>query len=207
MYKNLFLCHFQIPGDEVHLPIRLHWEPMHNLMAQEFEKKGLPILEYTAFISLVATYFPHVKLPRNSRLGKCVQCSNFVQRRLNCSSKKRAAKLAEKRAKHLHKVMEERQGYWSRIQQAQQHPERYMSVILDQSEPVQLPALAYFPKSWIKLQKRMPMHVGGLIDHYFGKYIYYYPQFTFGKGPDLFYLFYNYFYLYFFKNKRIIGTR
>jgi len=151
-------------------------------MAQQLADGGL---EYSSFLELVHSYFPHVKLPKNSRLGKCLQCSEFIRRKLKATSITEASKIAQQRTAHLTEMFEERQAYSSRAHEAKTFPHQAMSVIIDQSDAIQLPAVAYYPKAWIKLQKRMPMHVGGLIDHWFGNRIYFHPQPCFGKGANL----------------------
>jgi hypothetical protein len=70
-----------LPDGTIHMPISLTWLEIHALCTNA-HLDSIPLLSYSAMLQHLASHFPHVKLPKNSRLGKCCACIEFAQQRL-----------------------------------------------------------------------------------------------------------------------------
>ncbi|KIC70665.1 hypothetical protein DB44_GU00010 [Candidatus Protochlamydia amoebophila] len=71
----------RLPDATIHLPISLTWREVHSMCANA-HPSTVPVLTYSAMLKHIASHFGYVKLPKNSRLGKCSACIDFAQQQL-----------------------------------------------------------------------------------------------------------------------------
>ncbi|MHB1800017.1 MAG: hypothetical protein ACYCUI_17315 [Vulcanimicrobiaceae bacterium] len=153
----------------IHLPISLTKKDIHSLMIEQ--EADISHLSYSAFCEMWKTYFSHVKQPQGCHLGKCLECISLASSRLRAHSEEEVIAYQEKKKKHLTLIMSEREAYRKRIGLAKSQRSSYMSMIMDFSNPIQLPYKCPVPKSWIQYSNRLHVMVNGLINHGRGKHI------------------------------------
>jgi len=174
----------RLPEATFPVPISLTWRDVHSMCATA-HPPTVPVLTYSAMLKHLASHFAFVKLPKNSRLGKCSVCIKFAQQRLRAKSPLEAAQFASARTQHLTLSSAERLSYKDRCHQAKSRPSVYMSLIIDYSNPLPLPTHSPVPKAWMHYGNRFTMVLGGLIDHSHGKHLFLHPQPFWPKDANL----------------------
>ena len=167
------------------LPAILSWEVLHEAMVKKLSAERKSGLEYSAFRKMITDHFPDVGINKYCRLGKCTTCCSLIGKHLSAETRKQGLEYQQKRSSHLELVRMEKAAYYARAALGQNYPDEHVSLIIDFSDTLHLPLFNPFPKAWMKLQKRFPIHIGGIIDHGRQNVLFHHPGEQFGKGPNI----------------------
>ena len=77
----LAVCDHMPTKNEYHLPCFLQWKDVHNELNTYLGSKGMKKYSQPQFHHLMKSHFPHVKLPKYTRLGKCDLCLMLKDRK------------------------------------------------------------------------------------------------------------------------------
>ena len=161
-YKSM--CDQMPTKDEFHLPNYMLWKDICrdlNIYLMEHNQRQITI---SYFYRLHKKYFPKVKAPKYTRLGKCDTCVQLKEAKTIEKDPKRQKELHGQLLEHNRKQMQERFEYKSRCIQAEQQPDQYLSIIVDGMTITKIPLKMPMPKG-ASQQERLKLHIHGLIDH------------------------------------------
>ena len=109
-----------------------------------------PVYEYSSFIAFISKYFPNVKWPRKTRLGRCNTCVQLKDSIEKAKTKANRNQLKKLLAEHLEWERGQKLEYSKRAADAKQHPGELLSIALDSADSLFLPQMHPPPKSWFR---------------------------------------------------------
>ena len=172
----LAVCDHMPTRNEYHLPCFLQWKDVHNELNTYLGSKGMKKYSQPQFHHLMKSHFPHVKLPKYTRLGKCDLCLMLKDRKSKATTEEERLQVQQEIILHNANQMNERIQYKQRCLKAgislltqnltdvEQYPTDYLSIIIDGMNTVLFPVSIPTPKSSSRVE-RMKLHIHGIIDH------------------------------------------
>ena len=125
-------------------------------MNEEFPSQSL-------FLHIWNTEYPHLKIPKAIRMGKCDVCEKYDHLIANEKSKQVVKKLYDARLSHHLKFQQERDWLTVLTMTAQDYPSTVHYICTDYMNPIKLPHFCELPKSCFS-KRRPKMEVFGLVD-------------------------------------------
>jgi hypothetical protein len=174
----------KMPQGQIHLPVSMSWTEVYKRFCSQ-QPVDVPLLGASTFHALIARSFSHVKCPRAGRLGKCMDCLAFNERKLSCKSDAGVSQIIMEKKAHLTIVQQDRLAYQTQRDLAKSTHKFIWSCIIDYSQPVMMPTHYPVPKNWLRYGNRYILSVGGLIDHSTGNHFYFHPKGFWPKDPNL----------------------
>lgn len=166
----------------IHLPSYLSKMELYRQCVEELQRSlGSIDISIAQFYSLWGNLFSEVKIPQQTRLGRCNDCVSYETNMKNASTEEEGQLLVTLRRDHLGLVREERMHLANRKLVASTNPDKYHHIIMDGMTMVYMPNIQPIPKG-ASQEPRFKFHVTGIIDHTFHKrYMYFSPSTLEGK--------------------------
>lgn len=156
------VCEQQPDSNEVHTVERYKKIDIFDVMISEmrysYSQSDLPSSQL--FYQVWKKDFPHLKIPKECRLGRCDECSTLTESIRTSSGKVRASYLAKKLA-HNRDCNAEREEMTKLHSRSIANPSEWTCLCTDWSNPHFMPHLARQPKGWMT-KKRLKYHVFGI---------------------------------------------
>ena len=138
-----------VDPDVFYLPMLVIRCDIYDEMCKEMylnEDQAIPSL--STFYYTWTKFFPNLKTPRKTKLGRCDFCTTMQNQMMRCNSITKQ-QLRVKQAKHLQQMNYERARYYIRRGSAEVVNKTVTSLILDYCDPIKVPHQSIFPKSWL----------------------------------------------------------
>jgi len=148
--------------DNIYLPQAMRKVDMYASFSEELSGvDSMTVPSEDCFNKCWAAFFSHVKLPRNTKLGKCSTCTKIDQARKKCTAETRLALVKEKIA-HISDTTLDRSMLSDRRGEASAYPREVvvvevvvvLSIIIDWADPLKIPHQKNFVKTWLTKCKR-----------------------------------------------------
>jgi hypothetical protein len=155
----------QPDSEEIHLVERTTKIAMHEAMVAELGLVEDPedIPSYPTFTRTWRKHFPHLKIPKECRLGRCDVCEELSEKIKKSRGQKRDRYLTQK-AQHVHQCKQERLEVEAKLQRARTHPEDWTCIATDWCNPHYMPHRSRTPKTWFT-KRRLKYHVFGICNY------------------------------------------
>ncbi|XP_063964995.1 uncharacterized protein LOC129278782 [Lytechinus pictus] len=159
--------------DKIHLPSCLTRASVHQIMKEELEDLGEEVCCKEHFYRIWKKEMSHLTIPKVNRFSKCDICTQLKQSIERTNDKQARKALQQQREDHLTQQKTERMKYYKHAQKARQHPEKYISIIIDgmDQQSTSIPKFYRTAKS-ISSAWRLPSHVTGTIVHGRGQHMF-----------------------------------
>lgn len=185
-----FSSYIELMGDKmpntnaIHLPHTLSWTDLWTKMVEDLRRYELPSVSFATFRALMKQHFSYVHKYRRHRLGRCDTCCKLDLQLHQAATDNARQHIVSLLRTHLQLIFQQRQAYYKKRLMAQAEPTQFMSIIIDYSDSLELPAVARLPKSWAR-KHRIPLQICGIINHglRLGQLRVHWP--VYGKGPNL----------------------
>jgi len=123
----------------------------------------------STFHAVWRQHFPHVKIPKEPRQGKCDVCTSLKQQiQAPGSPSKTKQELQQFLEAHRQEVVKERNLYWVRRDLAIGQPSLFVSLIMDGMEPLQERSREH--PFWLAKVQEWDVHSGEALLHWFGQH-------------------------------------
>ena len=131
-------------NSEIHLPMAIRKVDLHARMLRELRISHPHLQEgdfpgELLFRKVWKKDFPHVKVPKRTRLGKCDHCCLLNKKREGPLNRLELMQVKRQYFEHIQSVRDERTLYYQRQSKAIIRPYRYTSLILDYAQKMFLP--------------------------------------------------------------------
>ena len=156
------VCEFQPDSEEIHMLERLKkvdvYESCIHDLQQAYSPDELP--GYSTFSNVWKKNYPHLKIPKHCRLGRCDVCCDLDEQIKNATGRNRRA-LLDKKTWHKHLCNKERSHMTACHARARAEPLEWTCLCTDWSNPHQMPHMAHQPKGWMT-KKRLKYQLFGI---------------------------------------------
>lgn len=169
-------------SNEIFLPIYIRVTDLYRSFIRDTPSDQH--VSFHTFCIVWAKHFRHVKIPKNTRLGKCDYCTKLKMRRYKVKCRAEREEVEQEMKEHTELHTKERIEYHTRRQQARIQPDTYMSLIIDNKNAISLPFKKATPKSWMTL-KLLKAHITGVINHGMGVRELNFTLDTYPQGPNM----------------------
>ena len=197
-------CEQQPDSEEVHLPERTYKADVYEEMVNDL-KKTLPTSEipaYQTFCTAWRKHYPHLKIPRVNRLGRCDVCCSFAEK-IKVAVGRGKSRLCAELQKHRAQTRAERKQISLLHEKTKDDKEMWTSVCTDWSAPHFMPHRPSQPKGWMA-KKRPKYHLFGLVNRSHNQ-LYLLPHFDFWTHDANLHLSFLYVYIQKMKQQNLLG--
>lgn len=151
--------------EEIHLVERTTKISVYEGMVAELSPLEDPddIPSYPTFTRTWRQKFPHLKIPKECRLGRCDDCDDLSEKIKTSRGQRRQRYQQEKRT-HNNTVKVERLEMEAKLKRAQTHPDDWTCLATDWCNPHQMPHKSRTPKTWFT-KRRLKYHVFGICNY------------------------------------------
>jgi len=136
----------QPDSDEIHCPHSCLKIDLYQQFKNDCTEIVVP--HPNTFLTVWRQKYPHLKIPKNSRLGKCDICVSLQQEKLLLTHSTKSAYQLRKR-EHLQIIVRERFANSNRIVRSFTYPFSTTVLGIDRMNALQLPQQHPYPKSWM----------------------------------------------------------
>ncbi|XP_030853406.1 uncharacterized protein LOC105447505 isoform X3 [Strongylocentrotus purpuratus] len=176
MWLDMFCRRFgdKMPGQmKIHLPSCLTRASVYQTMKEEMEDHGEHVCSKVHFFRMWRKEMSHVTIPKVNRFSKCDVCTQLKQSIEKTNEKEARQALHQQREDHLTLQKTERMKYYKHAQKARQHPDKYISIIIDgmDQKSTSIPKFYRTSKS-VSSAWKLPTHITGTIVHGRGQHMF-----------------------------------
>jgi hypothetical protein len=188
-YIQKFCCH-DPSSKEVHLPSMMTKKSFYDIFYQDltqnlgYSKYSKELPNYSTFFSVWEKKFPNLKIPRNTRLGKCSTCT--ILKNKQPTFPKDGEFYQSVYQHHMKSILFEKQNYQDRIADSKINPGKLGSIIIDFFTKKYLPHNCTSVKEWLRFE-RMNVDLCGIINHGTGEqhFFPFMPHFSFTSDVNV----------------------
>ncbi|CAG2204723.1 unnamed protein product [Mytilus edulis] len=155
----------------LHLPPCLTKASLYEMYKDDMEEHGEQIISLSHFYWMWRHCVSYVSIPANSRLSKCNICTQIKTKMVETKDQNARMELRRTREQHLLKQSLERRKYYKHAHKARQHPDKYMSMIIDgmDQSKTEIPHFLYLSSLTSGIWK-LRTHLVGALVHGVGLY-------------------------------------
>ena len=159
----------------VHLPTYLNKHSLYKDCVEELQIHNPDFnLSLSQFYSIWKLHFGNVKIPAQTRLGRCDECSSIKTKLAGATTATKEMFVKQKRD-HIGLASIERIALMNRKLVAQTNPLQHHHLIIDGMTTIYMPNIQPIPSKSSK-EPRFRFHVTGIIDHTYNKrFMYFVP--------------------------------
>jgi hypothetical protein len=136
----------QPDSDEVHLPHTCLKIDLYDQFKSECSDPNVPHIN--TFLLIWKNRFPNLKIPKNTRLGKCDICVSFEQEK-SILTRTTKSSYKQRKIEHFKMIRNEREANNRRIIMSNTYPFSSTVIGIDRMNALRLPQQYPFPKSWM----------------------------------------------------------
>jgi len=145
-YQTKF-AEIQPDCDEFHLPRFILRVDLYSAFVETLTLSDM-IPSYTTFARVWKEDFPNLKIPKNTRLGKCDICASLSNQSRSLTAESRVIWSTKKR-EHIRFIRDERNENTKRINNSKNYPNLVTLLGIDRMNAIRMPWQVPFPKSWL----------------------------------------------------------
>ncbi|CAC5388899.1 unnamed protein product [Mytilus coruscus] len=169
-YANKF-AEKQPDKTRLHLPPCLTKASLYEMYKDDMEEHAEQTISLSHFYWMWRNCVSYVSIPANSRLSKCNICTQIKTKMVETKDQNARMELKRTREQHLLKQSLERRKYYKHAHKARQHPDKYMSMIIDgmDQSKTEIPHFLYLSSLTAGMWK-LRTHLVGALVHGVGLY-------------------------------------
>ncbi|CAC5414125.1 Fibrinogen-like protein A,Ryncolin-4,Fibrinogen C domain-containing protein 1-A,Ficolin-1-A,Ficolin-2,Ficolin-1,Fibrinogen C domain-containing protein 1-B,Fibrinogen C domain-containing protein 1 [Mytilus coruscus] len=163
-YANKF-AEKQPDKTRLHLPPCLTKASLYEMYKDDMEEHAEQTISLSHFYWMWRNCVSYVSIPANSRLSKCNICTQIKTKMVETKDQNARMELKRTREQHLLKQSLERRKYYKHAHKARQHPDKYMSIIIDgmDQSKTEIPNFLYLSSLTAGMWKLTTHLVGALV--------------------------------------------